>query len=395
MRTVCDRLRDMDTILYFQSTATTSARMKLVGIGKRARAHGWIVQRFDLHDPADMVRRIAFWHPVGCIVEWSSDDFRKTFPRRGLGVPTVFIDCDPALARRGFPAVTQHPSLTGELAARELLALGLSSYAYAGWPERTFWNTLRERSFRTAVARAGFRCPTFRLADRRYDIPTLRDALDRWLHRLPKPVGIYSVNDSMSAQVLEAARRAGYSVPDDVVLLGTDNEENICENASPTLASIALDFEKAGALAADLLADLIRRKKTLPRHQTFGPLEVIRRTSIRRSGQADGKVMAALDAIRRSALAGVTSADILRDFGCSRRSAEMRFRKIVGRSIREEIHRVQIDHAKRLIAEGKTALSQIHSFCGYASNPFFARLFKRETGQTMREFSRAQSPRTR
>ena len=132
----------MDTLLYFQSTATTSALRKLEGVSQAARERGWIVTRFDLHNPARIAKEIGAWNPLGCIVEFSADDV--PLPRSALGrIPTVLLDCAPAFERRGVPTVCQHASQIGAFAADSLLAMGLASYAYVGWPERKFWDRMR------------------------------------------------------------------------------------------------------------------------------------------------------------------------------------------------------------------------------------------------------------
>lgn len=382
---VCRSMARMDTLLYFQSTATTSARHKLDGICQAAKTRGWLVNRFDLHSPGQIRDEILHWHPVGCIVEFSTDDI--VLPRLSQSpVPTVLLDCNPVLARRGVSTVTQDPATTGALAADFLLQMRLAAYAYAGWPERKFWDRMRGRSFRRAVKAA--RQPLFRIdvGDAAASVDRLRAAIAASLRPLPRPLGVYCVNDAIAAQTMEAAAQCGFSVPDDIVLLGTDNEEHICENISPTLSSVEMDFLNAGRRCVEIISALVDGGP--PVHETFGPARIIQRSSTRRAKRPDRSVIAALDLIRSRATEGLSPREVASLFPCSRRMAEIRFRAATGHSILDEIHAVQVEHAKNLLVNSYVKPAVIPQMCGYGSNAFFMGLFRRITGLTMRQWLR-------
>ena len=375
----------MDTLLYFQSIATMSAMQKLDGVCQAAREHGWMVARFDLRDPAQIRDEIRVWRPVGCVVEAAADDVE--LPSGAFGrVPAVLLDCNPALARRRFPAVVQHPTAIGAFAAANLLELDLPAYAYVGHPERKFWDRMRREAFCRAVRDAGR--PVFRIdtGDADGDIRMLRERIAAGLATLPRPAGVYCANDAIAVQTLEAALAAGFSVPNDIALLGTDNEGHLCENASPTLSSIELDFAGAGRRCVAIVAERISHGGGEPVRETFGPLRIVRRTSTRRSARLDRSVVAAMDLIRARAVTNVSPREVVALFGCSRRMAEMRFRAATGHSILDEIHDVQIEHAKKLLDNPRVKASMVPSLCGYESNPFFMGLFRRTTGMSMGEW---------
>lgn len=374
----------MDTLLYFQSTATTSAIGKLTGISRAARDCGWIVQRFDLHDYAQVQREIAFWHPVGCIIETSSDDMplsKATLNR----VPTVLLDCQPSLTPRSVATVSQDPTAIGSAAAEFLFDLKLASYAYIGWHEQRFWDRIRRNSYAKALRRHGVKAHVYTPNATNAAIGELRRQIAEWLKTLPTPAGIYAVNDSMAVQIIEAARLVDLSVPGDLVILGTDNEEELCESISPTLSSIALDFESAGEDSVRILKAMIDGVSAR-RHLHFGVLKIIQRASTRRSSRTDNETRDALDFIRTRCSYGITSKDVLALFKCSRRTAESRFHALTGHSILEEIHIQRVEQAKKLIRNPATKLSMVATMCGFRSNPFFARVFRRITGLTMQEW---------
>lgn len=237
-----------------------------------------------------------------------------------------------------------------------------------------------------AVREAGR--PVFRIdtGDADGDIRMLRERIAAGLATLPRPAGVYCANDAIAVQTLEAALAAGFSVPNDIALLGTDNEGHLCENASPTLSSIELDFAGAGRRCVAIVAERISHGGGEPVRETFGPLRIVRRTSTRRSARLDRSVVAAMDLIRARAVTNVSSREVVALFGCSRRMAEMRFRAATGHSILDEIHDVQIEHAKKLLANPRVKASMVPSLCGYESNPFFMGLFRRATGMSMGEW---------
>ena len=382
----------METLLYFQSTATTSALGKLDGVCHAARERGWWVNRFDLHRPDQIRDEIRYWHPIGCIIECAACDF--PLPLRTLRhVPTVLLDCDTALTRKSISTLAQDPSATGRLAADFLMETDLPAYAYVGWSESKFWDRMRKKAFETRIRRSGKRF--FHVSPRiRTDADDLRASLSNWLSGLPRPIGIYCVNDCMATQILAAATASGMSVPDDFVILGTDNETYLCENSTPTLSSVAIDFFHAGMRSVEIIADLTAGRIVEPIHEHFGPSKIIERSSTRISAKPDKRVIEALDLICGNAIHGLTAHDVAKTFNCSRRMAEIRFRAMTGHSIVDEIHSVQVEHAQQLLSNPTNKLTMIPSMCGYDSNPFFMKLFRRQTGMSMGEWRRQQIRKT-
>ena len=199
---------------------------------------------------------------------------------------------------------------------------------------------------------------------------------------IPKPCAIFAANDNVAAEILTAAVQSGFDVPRDIAVCGVDNFNPVCEHSTPTLTSIQPDFLLAGELAARTLDDIIRRKKSscAPVRLTFGPADIIRRASTRTSTRYDPEVTAAMELIRRHAYEGISSADALTAFKCSRRMAEMRFRKIIGRSILDEIQSVRLEKAKSLLVNSNLDMAAIANFCGFSAAKAFWKFFRQKTG---------------
>ena len=164
-----------------------------------------------------------------------------------------------------------------------------------------------------------------------------------------------------------------------------DNDELLCENSVPTLTSIQPDFKEAGRLAADLLADLIRNPRLPPRRLTFGSLGLYRRQSTRIVNSNDSRIIRAVERIRRDACSGLTAADVLAEIGLSRRLAEKRFRAATGRSILGEIQDVRFAKVVQLLRETELPIGQLAGLCGWESDSYLKRFFKKRTGLTLRE----------
>ena len=188
------------------------------------------------------------------------------------------------------------------------------------------------------------------------------------LANLPRPVGVFAANDAVAANVIAACDHLRLSIPQDVVVLGVDNDESICEAMRPTLSSIATDIMTVENETDRLLDLLISGRTPSCRHITVKPLGVVRRASTLRAGKNDPAVAAACDLIRRRACDGLKARDVAAMFPCGRRMAEIRFRAALGHSILDEIRAVRRERALMATKPFRTQLrDEIAALCGYSS----------------------------
>ena len=297
-------------------------------------------------------------------------------------VPTVVMDIhDPSLSarERNVVFVRNSPEEIGRAAADHLLATGrCRSYAFVHSPVAREWSVDRFRAFRE----------------------TLRDH-GHWAHELngpselkdlEHPVGVFAANDDRGYDILEFCRRHRLRVPQDLLVIGTNNDAFICENCRPPLTSVQPDFEQEGFLAAQALDALMRRKGGEPARTLYvGVRAVVRRDSTADVSVAGKLVQKAVVYIRRNALRGISVADVARHLGCSRRLADLRFRELMDTTIGETIVTARLDEAKRLLAETKASIKEVAARCGYENANSLKNLFKRRFGMSMREWRRRQS----
>ena len=392
-----DRVK-RQVVLVFQGAFCQTNRIELDGIFRFAAKAGWTIQTIEydtaaasrLHEKMsrrdyDVKPLIAFWNPAGCIVECAGQPSKFTVHDFGR-IPTVFLDLHPSMIGNGAVCVSNDASSIAECAAKELLPLGFQHYAYLPWPQETVWSREREEAFARRILMNGKKLHVFSEKAKRSESLEYRKGLSVWMASLPKPCGIFAANDYLAEQVLSTCAADGLIVPDEVAVLGVDDEVQICENTSPTLSSIRTDNENAGYIAAELLAKRIAYPRAKVPSRVFGALGVTRRASTRRFPKGDPRVLKALEFIRRHACEGIEPPAVVAEMGCSRSLADLRFREMTGHTILDEIHAIRLARVKELASNPRFDIAALPDFCGYASLSDLFRVFRRRVGMTLRHY---------
>ena len=390
----------MDTILYFQPHSVPYVPLQFAGVREVALRYGAHVQAVYREPTAELVAELAeLWHALGAVVECSA----RTTPidTAAFGtMPVVLLSPDPKQRPETALSVCHDSAATAKMAARELLSLGLTHFAFIPHPEPLHWSLTRERAFAEAIRMHGNDCRTFhakapRLFASGDNFPTEWQAqLREFIRQLPKPCGVLAANDSVAIEVLTAARFAGVTVPGDLAVLGVDNDEAACERCEPPLSSIEPDFRRGGMLAASLIFEASENGGTPPgaRQLEFGPLRVVRRESTRLLAVPDKCAADAIALIRREACSGLRASAVAALFPCSRRMADIRFRNAAGRGILAEIHAVRLEAAKRLLETTDIPLKALSDFCGFENPNSLRKFFRRETGTTLSAWRASHRP---
>jgi LacI family transcriptional regulator len=280
-----------------------------------------------------------------------------------------------------------------QLAADHLLERGLRHFGFIGLPRgQNIWVDYRCDQFVQRIEKAGHSCSVFlprRGYHREGSYEHEQEEIIAWVRGLIKPVGILASHDDQGQQLLDACRRAGVRVPDEVAVLGVDNDELLCHLSQPPLSSIDLNAERIGQEAAALLTRLMRGWKAPRELLLIPPLRVITRQSTDILAIDDPDVAAALRLIRERARQGLTVAEVLREVPLSRSLLERRMRQAIGRTPKAEILRLQLDWVRELLAETTLSLDQIAQRAGYKHTQNMAELFKKKFGQTPGDYRRA------
>jgi len=207
-----------------------------------------------------------------------------------------------------------------------------------------------------------------------------------WLRSLPKPLGMMTCSDDRSQHVLEACKVARMHVPEEVAIIGTDNDELLCELSNPTLSSVTFNLERAGYEAAKLLDELMDGEPMKGQKIIVQPTSVITRQSTDILAMDDVEVAAAVRYIREHAQTMIQVRDVVDATALSRRSLEQRFRKVLDRSILDEIKRVHIEQVTRMLIETNYSVKKIALILGHQGTENISRYFKQFTGLNPSEY---------
>ena len=376
----------MQTVLVFRTVHWDCWSVKLDALATAAERRGWRLQLIDQDCSVALNDLLDFWHPIGVVVVETGPATASLPPKIFGKTPVVYLDPEPNFFKDRFAYVHHDARAIVHAAIHEFTSIGCEHFAYVGWPETVHWSEDKRREFRIILRRFGRTphefCPDKKPSDQSRNVVSTFSrikSLTRFLRTLPAPCGILAVNDDIAWQVLSAAHAADRTVPDELAVIGVDNDPIICEQTKPTLSSFELDFAGAGEEVMRLIEGWSPSERPC-RH--IKPLHLVRRQSTRRLKVQDPNVGLALERIRKEACSGISAQDLFADFACSRRMSEIRFRKATGTSFQKEIERIRIEKACELIRIGKYKLGAIADMCGFRSKSLFFRQFKAHVGVT-------------
>lgn len=335
-------------------------------------------------DPADKVPDLAQWACDGLIVD--TDDGRLFRAVLGLAVPLVGIGRFGRQARPNELTRTVGPDdgMIGRWAADHLVECGLRQFAFCGIRQRgpDPWCELRFAAFRQRLRELGFPCLRYtgkHVSARHWC--RLQSELASWLEVAPKPLGVMACNDWRARHVLEAARQLKLRVPEDVAIIGVDNDELTCELADPPLSSVAPATRETGYQAAKLLHRLMSsRNRANLGDVIVPPAGVVRRQSTDLLATKEPVVHLALRFIREHAADCIGAPEVARCAGVSRGTLDTRFKRLLGKSVAEQIRQMKLEKARDLLLGTRLPLHEVARRAGFGSAQYLCHAFRRETG---------------
>ena len=304
-------------------------------------------------------------------------------------VPLVNLTDGPHFP--GIPQVRPNNMAVGHMAAEDLVGRGYKNFAYVGFSNEG-WANERRDGFIEGLNLLGRTCDAMETENPPrcspdWDAQQVR-LIAAWLQKQPLPLGLLACHDLAAAQVLEAARVSGLSVPEDIAVLGVNNDQACCEMAQPQLSSIALDLCGAGYLAAEKLAQLMEGQPVVSAQTFVEPTAVITRQSTDILAIEDRRISLALHYIREHACRALTVEEVVKQAGMARHDLERGFRKHLGRSPQAEIRRIRLAEIKRLLQYTDKPLKDIAELTGFEYVEYMCVMFKRMVGETPGKFRR-------
>lgn len=361
------------------------------GVGEYIRSHaGWII----LMNPMSEVtmRGLEHWNADGIITSIHLSAIEDISRLKGVPVVGFGSYSEDHDGHLNFPIVTSNQEEIGRMAARYFINKGMRNFAFCGGDEKALWCQQRQKGFSEALNEGGLSCSVYVP-----DIPSptsMPDAihsLGTWLRALPKPCGVLVFFDGWARWVLDACVIQNLQVPQDISVIGVDNDRWLCELSQPRLSSIDPNVRTAGFVCAEILHGLMQGDTNFPRLTFIPPAHVEERDSSNFLNFEDPEVSFAVRYIREHACDPITPNDVLKITGMSNSTAYRKFMKSLGRSIHSEIQRVQMDKVKELLTSTNLNVTTVAQQAGFDNFRYLTKVFRDATGITPTEFRRLHS----
>ena len=344
----------------------------------------WAIRLTEQARLAPLPDWLRGWQGDGIIARVDSP--RSAAALRRTGLPVVDVSAERGASE--FPRVSVDNAGVARLAAEHLAARGLRRFAYLG-DARFLWSRERGREFRRRLADAGWPCVEFTgrvHGTARPGSDAEIRAIADWLAGQPRPLGVFACYDGRARQALEACQLRGWAVPDEIAVLGVDNDEVLCDLCTPPLSSVQPNARRTGFEAAALLARMMRGERTGRPALEVEPLHVVERRSTDAVAVADPRVASAVRFIREHVGEGIDVGDVLRAVPMSRTLLERKFQAALGRSPHREILQQRIARARYLLAESDVAIAAVAELAGFGDASYLSVVFRRETGESPRAY---------
>ncbi|MGD0519464.1 MAG: DNA-binding transcriptional regulator [Thermoguttaceae bacterium] len=371
-------------------TSREYGRGVLRGIVRYARLHGPWAFYITPGDFEQALPKMEQWGGTGIIARIATPKVAKAILATGL--PLVALDLSEKQLAANSPLskvceIISDSYHASQLAANHLLERGFPNYAFVGIADRV-WSTRRRDSFIKHVTQAGYNPHVYEPPKNKHEREWGREQklMAEWLRNLPKPVGLMACNDDRGRDVLEACRAANLSVPEEMAVIGVDNDSLLCELANPPLSSVMLNAEHGGFEAAALLDRLMSGRSSGQERIVVEPLQVVTRRSTDVVALEDIEVAHALQFIHENAGRPIQVTDIINALGISRRTLEIRFRRAIGKSMNEKIQQAHLERAKRLLLETDLPLPKVANAAGFNSTNYLTVVFHKAFAMTPAKF---------
>ena len=409
IRNARSRVRRAKRVALIIESNVAPRRGMLAGVARYMQEHGpWDIYLKPYGVDKSLGEWMRNWDGDGIIAAVSpTDSFPRLHAPDAFGVATAATRMTPAMRTSetqqayqarlpivdlvgglpGAPLVHTNDRSVGRLGAEHLFERGYRNFAFVG--HQLPWAIARQRGFAERICEAAWsseKIHTFAIATTIAAGPSgweqQQTELVAWSQSLPKPIGVMTSTDLVGQQFLEACSRAGVAVPEQVAVIGADNDELICAVANPPLSSVIINDPQRGYAAAALL-DKLMQGKPPPREPVWvEPAGVVGRASTEILAIADQDVALALQFIRKHASDRIRVTDVVERVPLSRSMLERRFRKAAGRTINEEIVRVRLNRAIELLCATPLELKLIARRAGFRSASYMGVVFRTKVGRT-------------
>lgn len=345
--------------------------------------HDW---RLEMVSPAASLDRYD-----GIVSHVMNDDDATRLAESGVPVVADFYRRPTKPLAQAIP---DHAAI-GRMAAGLFRERGFSNFAFCGY-DGILFSDMRRDGFARALAEVEAECHQYGGGPKalaQFDENVIlreeltpqapdSDELSAWLESLPRPCGLFCCHDLRAFHALAAARSVGLRVPEDIAILGVDNDVLVCSFTAPRLSSIDNNAFGVGRAAARLLDDLMQGRASRDAVVKVAPTGVVSHASTDVFNYSSQLVNDALRFIHRSLADNITSEDVFNHLGRSHTLVERLFRADLGTTVHAEIQRLRLVEARRLLSTTALPMAEIAKRSGYSSKRYFLHAFRQSCGMT-------------
>lgn len=379
-------------VAVLTETTHTAGRSVLRGISQYVREHSpWSIYYAPRALEQAAPAWLKNWEGDGIIARISSEPIMEKL--KALGIP--FVDVIGGISTdETVPRVSASDEGIGRKAAAYFMGNGFRKFAFLGMHDE-IWSTTRKIGYFNALHEHGFSVNILQLPSfydpasreyRRRSWEKIEEELASWAVTLPRPCAVFCSNDDLGRYMIEACRRAGIAVPDELALLGVDNDDLFCELCDPPLSSIDANHFKMGFKAAELLDRLMRGEHAPPQSVTVPAGDLFVRASSDALAIDDPNLALALQFIRTHARTGISVDDVAEHSFLSRSVLQRRFKAELGQTVHERILHEKIQHARDLIAGTSLSLAEIAEKSGFKHQEYMGVIFRKKLNLTPAQY---------
>jgi LacI family transcriptional regulator len=378
-------------IAFIVPQANRNTRRILTGINHYAAINPSWHLRLACGNPYNILLALSKSGINGVFISVQSEKVNSKL--LAMKLPSVAVQC--LKPPDGIPYLTSNSYGAGQIAAEYFIQHGFRNFAYYTL-SNVMWSRERMRGFCEKIKENGYSTKVYNINAKGNLLKdwqigqTWIKGIEKpvnWLKSLPKPIGLMACDDGAAYNLIEAATEAGIRVPEDIAIIGMDNDETLCNSITPPLSSIESNIEQAGFEAAKLLNNIIIGKEHMSFRAVFAPIVgVVTRRSSDILAIDDPQLEAALHFIRHNFNSMIQITDVVNVTTLSRRALEKKFRSVLKRSILDEIMRVRVEHIAELLLKSDMTISQITDTSTFYSSSHMIEVFKKFKGVTPRIF---------
>ena len=371
----------MPQVALLVETALASGRQILKGISQYVHEkNDWDIFHYTGSLGAMIPDALAKWEGDGIIARINSREVLEVI--RAKGVPVIdVLGNDP---ESEFPKVICNNDAITRMVVDHFVERGFRSFGYFG-VEKEFWALEREQAFNQLAQTIEGSFSVLKISHAYKKDSSWAEYLaylGDWLVSLEKPAGIYICSDQFAPDVIAACATKGLKIPEDVALIGVDNDVAFCEVVRPSLSSVRPNHVQVGYTAASLLDSMIRGKRKVAAITRIAPYAIEVRQSTDVFALREEGLKKALIAIKERACSGVTVDEIATLAGYSKSVLQRKFRKTLGRSVHDQVISVRIRRAKELLTMTRIPIADIAIQAGFNHQEYLGMVFKKMTGFT-------------